>query len=353
MPVKDLTRRNFIKVAGNAAGVTVAAVTGVGVTWASEKPAECAEHSYPVNPEKPSPKSHKHKGEFSVITVGTGCPASVFGRSGPCTMVQYKGKYFLVDIGAGTTTRIVEAGIPLGDINNIFITHMHTDHTDGYFKFMIESWTMGRRNTKIYGTEGVKALHNVFQTVFPEDIQYRTGKTKTLDGMYDTVDIAELQGVNSFVVDSVTVTTGPTIHSTYNLAYRFDADGKSIVVSGDTSYSEKLIQLSKDADILVIDSGRVMNDGYIGPGERPLRKKRKKGPSDLVDPTTYVPKEEPGKNHATLEDVAIMAEKAGVKKLVLTHYPPVKVNQEGTLKRYKQFYNGEVIFGRDLLETAA
>jgi ribonuclease BN (tRNA processing enzyme) len=63
-----------------------------------------------------------------------------------------------------------------------------------------------------------------------------------------------------------------------------------------------------------------------------------------------VPKEVQGKSHASLEDLAIMAAKANVKKIVLTHYPPFGVSIEATLKQYKRFYNGEVIFGQDLLE---
>lgn len=59
-----------------------------------------------------------------------------------------------------------------------------------------------------------------------------------------------------------------------------------------------------------------------------------------------------GLSHAGLEDVAITAEKARVKKLVLAHSPSVQVNEQATLDRYKLFYNGELIFGRDLLELA-
>lgn len=363
--VDGVSRRKFIKYVGGTAGIAAMAVTGAGMGWASGSvrsndvkrvssgnPAlGQGKIPYPVNPDTASPKSYEHKGDFTVMTIGTGSPTSVVGRSGPSTMVQYKGNYFLVDVGAGTTFRIVESGIAMGDIRNILITHMHTDHTDGYNKFMIESWTMGRRDTEIYGTKGVKALHNVFATVFPEDIQYRIGKTKTLDGMYEKVHITELEGDNTFELDGVTITTKPTIHSIYNLAYRFSVDGKSIVVSGDTSYSENLIELSKNADILVVDSGRVINDGYIGPGERVFPKGKRKRSSGPIDSATYTPVEEEGKNHAGLEDVAIMATKANVKKLVLTHYPSVKVNQEATRQRYKRFYDGEVIFGRDLLEV--
>jgi len=247
---------------------------------------------------------------------------------------------------------LVEAGIHLDSIKNILITHMHTDHTDGYFKFMVESWTLGRRDTDIFGVKGVKGLHNIFATVFPEDIKYRLGKTGTVDGMYEKVTITELEGANTFTLDGVKIRTLPTIHSAYNLAYRFDVDGNSIVVSGDTSYCENLVKLSKNADILVVDSGRVVNKRFLGPGEmKPLPGKARSNAPTSKDPEKYIPVEVEGLSHALLEDVAIMAAKANVKKVVLTHYPPFEVNIEATLKQYKRFYNGEVIFGQDLLEV--
>ncbi|NDY74165.1 MBL fold metallo-hydrolase [Desulfobacter hydrogenophilus] len=364
-----MSRRNFMTFAGGAMGFATIAATGVPIGCASSKskvedtsqqsgavtPANqegMSVNPYPVNPSRISPKSYEHKGDFTVMTVGTGCPDTIVGRSGPSTLVQYKGNYFLVDIGAGTTFRLVEAGIHLDRIKNILITHMHTDHTDGYSKFMVESWTLGRRDTDIFGVKGVNALHNIFATVFPEDIKYRLGKTATVDGMYEKVNITELEGANTFTLDGVEIRTLPTIHAVYNLAYRFDVDGNSIVVSGDTSYSENLITLSKNADILVVDSGRVVNKRYMGPGEmKPPPGGKQSGPPAAANPATYVPKEVQGKSHASLEDVAIMAAKANVKKIVLTHYPPFEVDIETTLKQYKRFYNGEVIFGQDLLEV--
>ncbi len=262
-----------------------------------------AVNPYSVNHLKAPLKNYEHKGDFTVMTVGTGCPDSIVGRSGPSTLVQYKGHYFLVDVGAGTTLRLVEAGIPLDSIKNILITHMHTDHTEGYIKFMVESWTLGRRAINIFGVEGVK------------------------------------------------VTTAPAIHAVYNLAYRFDVDGKSIVVSGDTSYSESLIELSKNTDILVIDVGRVVIQGYIGPGEMKMPPRLvKSGPPKPVDPATYVPLEVKGKSHAMLEACSNYAAKANVKKLVLTHYPLFTMDLEATLEQLKMYHKGEVIFGQDLLE---
>jgi ribonuclease BN (tRNA processing enzyme) len=354
------SRRKFLSTTG-IAGVTAFAVSSLplGASAAAAGQTKTGGVPYPINPEISSPKTHKHPSDFSVMTVGTGCPDTIVGRSGPCSMVQYKGKYFLTDVGAGTSWRLVESGIDLGKINNILVTHMHTDHTDGYVKFMIESWTMGRRETNIVGVPGIKGLHDIFKDVFQTDIQYRLGKTRTEDGIYKKVKITEIEGDNSFEMDGVKISSTPTIHAVYNLAYRFDVDGKSIVISGDTSFNHNLIKLSKNCDVLVIDVGRVVDNGYIGPGEftGPPQlagtdvSKGLAGPT--VDPATYDPQEVPGKSHGSLEDICIMAERAKAKKLVFTHYPPFAVNVEGTLAVAKKFYSGEIIFGQDMLEISA
>jgi ribonuclease BN (tRNA processing enzyme) len=363
-------RRQFLSAAGGVAGVATLAATALPVSAVAapkgEMKVKAGGEPYPVNPTIRSPKTHKHPSDFTVITVGTGCPDTIVGRSGPSAMVQYKGKYFLTDVGAGTSWRLVEAGIDMGKISNVLITHMHTDHTDGYVKFMIESWTLGRRATNIVGVPGVEGLHQIFKDVFQTDIAYRLGKTGTEDGIYNKVKITELEGDQKLMLDGVKISTTPTIHAVYNLAYRFDVDGKSIVVSGDTSYNENLIKLAKDCDVLVLDVGRVVEagkPGYIGPGEFKLPPWLAKAAKDgkegkpmgppKIDPATYVPQEVAGKSHGSLEDMSILAAKANVKKLVLTHYPPFAVDIEKTLKVIQMFYKGEVVFGQDMLEIEA
>lgn len=349
--------------AGSLAGIATLATTGMpalaaGLQTGKAEQIKKAGEPYPVNPTIRSPKTHNHPADFTVMTVGTGCPDTIVGRSGPSSMVQYKGNYFLTDVGAGTTFRLVESGINIGKIKNILITHMHNDHTDGYMKFMIESWTMGRRNTDIVGTEGVKAMHNVFRTAFEGDINYRLGKTGTTDGIYTAVDIKEIEGKNTFTLDDVKIKTAPTIHAVYNLAYRFEADGKSIVISGDTSYSTSLIELAKDADVLVLDIGRTIGDEYLGPGEMkgpPKKPKTDNNGKGLIDSSKmaakdYEPVEVPGRTHGTLEDMSILAARANVKKLVLTHYPPFAVEVAATEARIREFFDGEIIFGQDMLE---
>ena len=108
----------------------------------------------------------------------------------------------------------------------------------------------------------------------------------------------------------------------YNMGYRFEAAGKSVVVSGDTSFDERLVDLARGADMLVMDGDERW-------GGRP---EHKMAPVEALEPR-YRPGREYGgdftvRPHATLEEIAAMAAAAGVKHLVLTHFRAGAVDEE-------------------------
>jgi ribonuclease BN (tRNA processing enzyme) len=163
----------------------------------------------------------------------------------------------------------------------------------------------------------------------------RRGRPVNWDGMITNVDIKEVNGDQNFEIHGVKITTTRVKHTIHTQAYRFDADGKSIVISGDLSYSDNLITLAKNADVLVMDAGQVMWKQQ----RRPLGPRRKKRSGAQGT-----------RAHSNLEEVATMASKANVKKLVLTHLPPGIIDKEATLEAYRKIYDGNVVIGEDLME---
>lgn len=281
-------------------------------------------------------------GDFSVVLVGTGSPNPAQDRASASTLIQYKGNYFLVDMGKGAMDRLEEAGIGFESIETLMFTHHHRDHDAEYFDIAMQGWLKGRDHLNLIGTPGTKEMHEYFTSFYKEDLEYRASKKRnwSWDGMITNVDLKELEGDNSFKLSGVEITTTEVPHSIYTLAYRFDIEGKSIVISGDLTYSENLIELAKDADVLVMDSGVVIKKTPFSSGENKAQngKRRKKDQNDE------------DKGHASLEEVATMAEKAGVKKLVLTHIGG-NIDEEAEIEAIKEIYTeGEVIIGYDLLQ---
>ncbi len=287
------------------------------------------------------PKAYQHLSDFSVIIVGSGCPISAIGRSHPSALVQYQGKYFLVDIGEGTCRRLAEGGIDTGKIENVLFTHHHADHDAGYPYFMLESWKQGRRRLNLVGPPKTKLQHEKFTAFYAEDLQ-------TIHPELDpNTTIQEYEDKSKFSLDGVEISSAKLTHIEHNLGLRFQVGDKSIVISGDTSYDPALVALAKDADILVMDSGPMPTLGFLGVGNPPPKKAKLGSNAPDVENAFEKPP------HPLEGEVSRIAIEAGVKTLVITHYFPVAVDEEATLAMMREEgFQGNLVFGRDLLEIA-
>jgi ribonuclease BN (tRNA processing enzyme) len=120
-------------------------------------------------------------------------------------------------------------------------------------------------------------------------------------------------------------------------AYRLDAADRSIVISGDTAYSEDLIALAKGADVLVHEAL------FLPAVDRLVA--RVPNASSLRDHLIA--------SHTSAEDCGRIATAAGVKTLVLSHFVPPDdphVTEQMWLDAARQHFKGKIIVGRDLLE---
>ena len=125
----------------------------------------------------------------------------------------------------------------------------------------------------------------------------------------------------------------PIVHS---FAYRFDTADRSIVISGDTAYSENVRDLSKGADVLVHE---VVSRAFFERPDAPLTPEIRR---HIIA------------SHTDAEDAGRLAAEAGVKTLVLTHYVPSEptgaVADDVWLAAARKHFKGTVILGRDLME---
>jgi ribonuclease BN (tRNA processing enzyme) len=282
------------------------------------------------------------KSDFGIITLGTGSPVYSSNRSGPSTLIRYRNNYFLVDMGNGTQARLNEASIPIGDIGTLIFTHHHIDHDEEFLPIFIQAYLRRGNDVNIFGPSGTKELHDFASRFYREDINYRVSRAgKKLEGNIN-MNVRELAGGSSLELNGVGIRTAQVVHTILTIAYRFEVEGKSIVVSGDTSYSDDLIELAKGADILVMDSGGVTMKENPQPNQqsRPANKQ----------PQLKVTTNGSNRAHSTLHEVATMADKAQAKCLVLTHFAPGEVDKDATSQAIKAIFKGTVIFGEDLME---
>jgi ribonuclease Z len=189
-----------------------------------------------------------------VITLGTGTPVPNPERSGPATAVVVGQRVFLFDAGSGVMRRLAAAGLPIDGVTAAFITHLHSDHTLGLPDLMLTSWVMGRSTPmRLSGPPGLRRMTDLLLSAWAEDTVVRVlGLERGRPGGY-RLDVRETgEGV---VYDSagVRVTAFKVPHGEWEhaFAYRVDAAGRSIMISGDTRASETLARAARGVDVLV------------------------------------------------------------------------------------------------------
>jgi ribonuclease BN (tRNA processing enzyme) len=204
-----------------------------------------------------------------VITLGTGTPVPNPDRAGPATAVVVGRQVLLFDAGAGVMRRVAAAGLPIDGVTAAFITHLHSDHTLGLPDLVLTTWVMGRSTPmRLVGPPGLRRMTDLLLSAWAEDTVVRVqGLERGRPGGY-RVDVREIgEGIvhdsGGVKVTAIRVPHGEWEHA---FAYRIDAGGRSIVISGDTKPSEALARAARGVDVLVHE---VYPETRIAPENRP------------------------------------------------------------------------------------
>jgi len=195
---------------------------------------------------------------LKVTLLGTGIPVPSIERFGPSVLVEAGTQKFLFDCGRGAAQRLWQLKVPLGQINAMFLTHLHSDHVVGIPDVLLTGMIpaiYGRRESplKTWGPTGTKEMMEYLQKAFIWDIRTRSKeKNKAdIDILAETTEISE--GI-VFNKEGVKITAFLVDHAEFidsALGYRIDYGGHSVVISGDTRYSENLIKFAKGADVII------------------------------------------------------------------------------------------------------
>jgi ribonuclease Z len=186
-----------------------------------------------------------------VTLLGTGGPLPAVERSGPSTLVEAGDEVLLFDCGRGVTQRLAQVSMPLRDIDAVFLTHLHSDHTVGFPDLWLTGWLRGRPDpVLVFGPAGTEDMMRHLEQAFHADIASRLNASPEAAAI-DAHDIGENV---VYRTDDVTVTAFVVDHGSIVPAYGFRIDyqgRRSVVISGDTRYSENLIRNARGVQLLV------------------------------------------------------------------------------------------------------
>jgi ribonuclease Z len=195
---------------------------------------------------------------FRVTLIGTGTPTPDPRRFGPATLVEAGNLKLLFDAGRGVPIRLSQLRIPMARIDTLFITHYHSDHVSGIPDLWLTGWLPGGGGRKepfrVIGPTGARDLMANLEKAYAADVRIRIadqllppagGKFITEEFSADGV-VYEGDGVR---VTAFEVDHGDKIKPAYG--YRIDYQGRSVLISGDTRFSENLIRNGAGVDLLV------------------------------------------------------------------------------------------------------
>lgn len=281
-----------------------------------------------------------------LILLGTaGGPTPKADRSAPANAIVIDGVIYVIDCGNGIARQMVKAGLDLGAIRNVFITHQHSDHNADYGNLLWLAWA-AKLHTRVdtWGPPPLIEMTKLFLEMNDYDIRTRIAD-EGRPPLAPLIAPHEITQPGVVMQDErVKVTAALVQHPpvTPAFAYRFDCHcrdqpPRSIVFSGDTRPSENLVALARGADVLVHE---VM---YLPALDKLI----------ATEPNAKRLREHLLASHTTTEQVGRIATEAGVKTLVLSHfvpggYPPI--SDDVWRAAVAPYFKGRLIVGHDLLE---
>jgi len=292
---------------------------------------------------------------INITFLGTGAAIPSLSRRHPAILLQYKGDYILFDCGEGTQLQLQKARISPMRISNIFISHWHADHFAGILP-MIESLHLSRRKEplEVYGPEASRFIDAIIELSYWgigfEVKSIDTDEEKIIEKIVDNdkyeiyairvehsvptvgycfkerdhwnIDVkkAKRYGLErqqlKIIKEKGKIKVGKKIVELKQIAKK--KEGRKIVYSGDTVPCKQLFEMARGADLLIHDGTFVELPSIEGP-------------------------------HSSATEVARLAKKYKIKKLILTHLSRrYKTNKE-VLDAVKPIFKN-VVIAEDLMK---
>jgi len=285
------------------------------------------------------------------ITTGTGAPLPEAGRAGPQTVVIAGDEVLVFDAGPGSTRQIMLCGISVSSVNALFLTHFHSDHIGDLGELMLQHWANEGSTAplQVYGPPGVETVIEGFEHAYTLDKGYRIAHhgEEVIPSSGFGAEVYPFD-LGSDLMNSETVyQSGDVEIIAFNVdhmpvfpavGYRVNYKGRSVVITGDTIYTESLVQHSMNADLLISEA---LNHDY----SQMISDASTEGDNNLSivakDIQTY---------HIRPDEVGIVARDADVSFLLVTHIlPPIpaKILKNGFLRDTKEIYKGGVYLAND------
>lgn len=246
---------------------------------------------------------------MEITIVGSGTVVPRLKRRQSCVVVEAGDEMLVFDLGAGSVTGMVAAGLDPFATDRVFFTHFHPDHTvDAANLLFAMNYGTDEPRTRPLHVTGPEPFESFWSSILRVWGEWMVGdypvRTRELPCTCDS----------PIVLDGCSLTWAPAVHRPESIAYRLDGENGSFVYTGDTEYSPSVVDLARGAHTLLIECS--------------------------------TPDDAPVPGHLTPSGVARMAREAAVGRVVLTHFYPA-VDDGRLPEAVERGFDGEVLVAQD------
>jgi len=229
--------------------------------------------------------------------------------------------------------RLSQSEPPVREVRNVFLTHLHSDHTVGLVDVWLTGWLNGQAKTpfRVWGPRGTKEMMHYLDKAFNYDIRIRLydDRLQPEGVVIETEDIEEgvIYENGGVKVTSIEVDHSPIYPA---IGYKVEYNGKTVVLSGDTRFSEHFIAAAQGADVLIHE--------VIGAD---IMRKNASPNSEVMERVIA--------HHTTSEEAGVVFSRIQPRLAVFSHIIPITVSPEEITAPTRKTYKGLLEAGEDLM----
>ena len=248
------------------------------------------------------------------VILGSGTCVPSLERSSCAVLLWGEEENILLDIGPGTMHRLLRAGLHIHEIDGVVLSHFHPDHAGEFPPFLFATrfpeQEMREKKLRVLGGTGLGDFYKKANETF-------AGYLELTGGLLELTELED-SGKDAELFCEFDLEWAPAEHRPESRSYRFTTpDGFVVVYSGDTDYTESLVELARGADLFICESAF--------PDELKLR------------------------GHLSPSVAGSIAEEAGAGHLVLTHFYPICEDYD-MYAECRRSYSGRITLAEDLMQ---